>query len=194
MKHSAILISLSLILALFSCEKESMVPSELSEQTAVLKGSAKKSTVNIEDHTGEWVQGASSTIHRNDNGITVNFKTKNLIPGNAYTMWFVVFGDMGGPPMLVTYAAGHIAGGNGKGNFSGHLSVGEIFNNPQTAEVHMALRSHGPAQPGMIPAQIQTLDGGCTPGIPTGPVLYPDSDEVGYCANVQVAKHYSPIE
>ena len=189
MKHSAILISLSLMLALFSCEKESMVPSELSEQTAVLKGAAMKSTVNIEDHTGEWIPGASSTINRNNNGISVNFKTKELIPGNAYTMWFVVFGDAPGPPILVTYAAGHIASGNGNGNFSGHLSTGDIFNAPMTAEVHLALRSHGPAQPGIIPEQIQTLNGGCTSGFATGPVLHPDSETVGYCANVQVAIH-----
>ena len=143
------------------------------------------------------IPGASSKLHRTANGITVSFKTNGLIPGNAYTLWFVVFGDAPGPPSS-THAAGHIVGGSGKGNFSAHLSIGDIFdhpnvmtafNNPLTAEVHMALRTHGPAQPGMVPLQLQTIDGGCTNGFPSGPVLYPDSDVVGYCANIQVGVH-----
>ncbi len=137
------------------------------------------------------VPGAYSTLHRNAEGISINFKTKNLIPGNAYTLWFVIFGDAPGPPVLVTHAAGHVIGGSGNGNFSAHLSTSEVFTNPLTAEVHLALRTHGPAQPGMIPDQIHTIDGGCTGGFPSGPALYPDSDVIGYCANVQVAMHPS---
>jgi len=140
--------------------------------------------------------GESMLIRKSD-GITVNLKTTGLIPGNVYTLWFVVFGDAPGPPSS-TYATGIIAGDNGRGNFSAQLNVGDlfdtpviltVFNTPLTAEVHMALRSHGPAQPGMIASQIQELDGGCTSGFPTGPVLQPDSDVVGYCANIQVAIH-----
>ncbi len=95
---------------------------------------SSKSTVYIEEAPdgpdGELitVMGASSTMHRNKNGITVNFKTDGLIPGNAYTLWFVVFGDAPGPPSS-THAAGHIVGGSGKGNFSGHISVVNIFDN-----------------------------------------------------------------
>ena len=57
----------------------------------------------------------------------------------------------------------------------------------------MALRTHGPAQPGMIPDQLQTIDGGCNLdiGFPSGPSLHADSDMVGYCANIQVAMHPS---
>ncbi len=137
------------------------------------------------------ILGTSSKLNRSANGITVNFKTNGLIPGNAYTMWWVVFGETPGPP-TVTYAAGHVANGNGKGNFSSHQSVSETFNNPLTAEIHLALRSHGPVQPEMMPEQIQTINGGCLLpdiGFPSGPALYPDSDIVGYCANVQVAIH-----
>ena len=205
MKNSVKFISLLFIMALFSCSNEPLIESELSEQSVVSKSlakksSAKKSTVAITDHNDMEIEGATSTLHRSKNGITVNFKTDGLIPGNAYTLWFVVFGDAPGPPSS-THAAGHIVGGSGKGNFSGHLSVGDnfdfprdnnpIFNNPLTAEVHIALRTHGPAQPGMIPEQIQTLNGGCTSGFPTGPVLHPDSDVEGYCANIQVGIHAS---
>ena len=205
MKNTVKLLSLVFIMVLFSCSSEPVIESETSLQSVAVKSAANKTTEFIKDHTFDedlmnYIEGASSTLHRNKNGITVNFKTDGLIQGNAYTVWFVVFGDEPGPPSS-THAAGHIIGGSGKGNFSGHLSVGDIFdtpnntmlvfNTPLTAEVHIALRTHGPAQPGMIPDQIQTLDGGCTSGFPTGPMLHADSDVVGYCANIQVAIHPS---
>ena len=184
-------------MVLFSCSSEPIIESETSLQSVASKAAANKSTVVIVDHNRVDIEGTSSTIHRNKNGITVNFKTDGLIPGNAYTLWFVVFGETPGPPSS-THAAGHIVGGSGKGNFSAHLSLGDIFgnmkvfNNPLTAEVHMALRTHGPAQPGMITDQIQTINGGCTSGFPSGGgFLHPDSDIVGYCANIQVAVHPS---
>ena len=145
---------------------------------------------------GNVTEVGESTLIRKSDGITVHLKTNGLIPGNAYTMWFVVFGTTPGPPSS-TYAAGQIIGDNGKGNFSGHLSVGDIFDTPAlmtvfndpTTEVHIVVRTHGPAQPGMVSSQLLNLNGGCTSGFPTGPVLHPDSDEVGYCANIQVAIH-----
>lgn len=203
MKNAVKLLSLVIIMVLFSCSSEPIIESETSLQSVAGKAAANKSTVLVKDNMHIEIPGTSSTLHRNKNGITVNFKTDGLIPGNAYTLWFVVFGDAPGPPSS-THAAGHIVGGSGNGNFSGHLSVGDIFdtpapngsmpvfNTPLTAEVHMALRTHGPAQPGMIPDQIQTIDGGCRLpdiGFPSGPTLHPDSDEVGYCANIQVAIH-----
>ena len=198
MKKVVKFLSLVIIMVLFSCSSEPIIESETSLQSVASKAAANKSTALVEDNLANIV--GTSTLHRNKNGITVNFKTDGLIPGNAYTLWFVVFGEAPGPPSS-THAAGHIVGGSGKGNFSGHISVGDIFdtpngsmpvfNTPLTAEVHMALRTHGPAQPGMIPSQIQTLDGGCTSGFPTGPMLHADSDIEGYCANIQVAMHPS---
>ena len=188
MKNTMKFFSLALIMALFSCSEEPLIESTNAEHS--IESKSNKSTVFVKDYNHNDMMGTSSTIHRNKNGITVNFKTHELIPGNAYTLWFVIFGDSPGPPTS-TYAAGHIIGGSGNGNFSAHKSIGEIFNNPQTAEVHLALRTHGPAQPGMIPSQIQTMDGGCESGFPSGPSLHPDSDKVGYCANIQVAIHPS---
>ena len=189
MKNTVKFLSLVFIMVLFSCSNEPIIENETSEQSVVSRSPSNQSTAPIIDYTLNEIPGASSTLHRNENGITVNFKTNELIPGNAYTLWFVVFGDAPGPPLFSTHAAGHIVGGSGNGNFSGHISVGDIIYNPLTAEVHMALRTHGPAQPGMMPDQIQTIDGGCTSGFPSGPSLHPDSDIVGYCANIQVAMH-----
>jgi hypothetical protein len=193
MKNPGKIFSLAIIMVLFSCSKEPMIDvseeSETLEQSAVFKSAANQSTVPIKDHTFDEIQGASSDIHRNKNGITVNFKTKNLIPNNAYTLWWVVFGDAPGPP-TVTYAAGHIAGGSGTGNFSSHKSLGASFNNPLSAEVHLVLHTHGPAVPGMIPDQILTWNEGCLVILPSGPgILHEDSDELGRCADIQFAVH-----
>jgi len=191
----------TIILLSFSCSQESIDVNEGNDNLSKKANNLLKSTLPImESPDGVMIEvmGASSTLHRTENGITVNFKTDGLIPGNAYTLWFVVFGDAPGPPSS-THAAGHIVGGSGNGNFSGHLSVGDmfdtpnnnmpVFNNPLTSNIHIVLRTHGPAQPGMIPDQISTINGGCTNGFPSGPVLHADSDLVGYCANIQVAFH-----
>ena len=135
MKNTVKFLSLVIIMILFSCSNESIIESETSEQLAISKSTAKsaskskakKPTVLVKDHNYDDISGTLSTIKRNKNGITVNFKTNGLIPGNAYTLWFVIFGDAPGPP-TATYAAGHIIGGSGNGNFSAHKSVGEVFN------------------------------------------------------------------
>ncbi|MBM1107908.1 hypothetical protein JQC67_17265 [Aurantibacter crassamenti] len=144
--------------------------------------------IAIMDYNDNVLLGASSTLHRDKDGITVHFKTTELIPNNVYTLWYVIFGEEPGPPTS-TYVTGLIAGEDGTAIFSGYKSVDADFNNPLTAEIHLALRTHGPAQPGMIPTQIQTMDGGCTSGFDSGPSLHPDSEVVGYCANVQVGMH-----
>jgi len=196
MKKTVKFLSLVIIMVLFSCSSEPIIESETSLQSVASKAKVAEEPVLVEDHNHDDILGTSSTIHRNKNGITVNFKTKNLIPNNAYTLWFVIFADAGGPP-ISTYAAGHVVGGSGKGNFSAHKSVGEImegervfnFNNPETAEVHLALRSHGPAIPGMVDEQIHSFTGGCDNVTLPGPALFPDTDIIGNCVNIQVAIH-----
>ena len=203
MKNTVKLLSLVFIMGLFSCSneplidvtEESIVTEQLLEKNSKEKKSkVKKSKVTIMDMT-DYIEGTASTIHRRSNGIQVNFKTKNLIPGNAYTLWYVIFGEVPGRPSS-TYVGGLVAGQNGKANFSAHKSIGKMFDNPLTAEIHLALRTHGPAIPGMIDAQTGTMDGGCRLdegiGYPSGPGLHADSEVEGYCANVQVAVHPRP--
>ena len=204
MKNTVKILSLVIIMVLTSCSDEPIIESKAADQSVESK--SNKSTISVFEKPGGFpdgellvIEGATSTLKRNKNGITGNINTNGLIPGNAYTMWFVIFRDAPGPPNSI-YAAGHIAGGSGKGNFSAHISVGEIFDtgdifdNPLTAEVHIVIRSHGQAVPGMIPDQIHTFGGGCNPDLtfPEGPGrIWPDSDQVGYCANIQVAIHPS---
>ena len=202
MKTTVKFLSLVIIMALFSCSTESLIESKAVDQSVESK--SELPPVDVLERPGGFpdgdflvIDGATTTLKRNKNGITGKINTNGLIPGNAYTMWFVIFSDAPGPPNSI-YAAGHIAGGSGKGTFSAHTSVGEIFDNgdifdnPLTAEVHIVIRSHGQAVPGMIPDQIHTFEEGCITILPQGPGrIWPDSDELGRCANVQLAIHPS---
>ena len=145
---------------------------------------------------GTQVPGASSTLHRSPNGVTINIKTSQLEPGDAVTVWWVIFNnpeecidgcngpDLGVPAVEASalYTAGNVIGGNGKGNFSGHLQEGDttgaLFGpgliDSQKAEIHMIVRTHGAAIPGLIPEQIQTFGGGC---------------EINTCSDVQFSVH-----
>lgn len=100
----------------------------------------------------------------------------------------------------VLYAAGNVVGGSGKGNFSGSLkendtsgSINEsVFGLPsygglldaQNAEVHLVLRSHGPAIPGEVNEQINTYPGGCSINFPAFTEI---PDEVGECGDYMAA-------
>lgn len=186
-----------LILFAFSCDQETTLDPQPTDLEAV-SAKASKATLDVADELdGSGVDG-SGTLHRNKNGITVNVKASGLTPGYAYTLWVIpfnypgecsdlpvegcdgsdLFGDAKGD---VIYGAGHVVGGSGKGNFSAHLNEGDIGRvteygliDAEGAEVHVVIRCHGPAIPGMISEQIHTFNGGCNPG---------DANE-GECADV----------
>jgi len=183
----------TIILLPFSCDVESVDANDGIEDLINNRSSA--TTVMVHDMYGD-IPGTSSTLWRNNRGITASFHTKNLIPGNTYTLWWVIFNDPStpGPPSAVLFAAGHIAGESGKSNFSARLNADfPEFDNPQGAEVHVALRGHGPAVPSMLPDQIDSYEGGCTESMGVGGgVLLEDPTEVGYCQDFQAAIH-SPV-
>ena len=133
------------------------------------------------------IEGSRASLVTNDQGATLQVKTSGLTPGNALTVWWVIFNypencsdgvcgmdDAFPPPgnvaagASVSYAAGHVIGGSGKGNFGAHIPVdGDAapwtmgLVNPRTAEYHFVLRDHGPALPGIVNEQINTAGGGC---------------------------------
>ena len=141
------------------------------------------------------VPGSSSMLVRNDNGVTGTVHTDGLTAGNAYTMWFVVFNNPGacvggcgaddlgraGVQASVVFGTGHVVGGEGN-NFAGWLGVGDTDGaisgpgllHPRTAEIHLIIRNHGAAIPGLIDEQISSFNGGCPPNT---------------CGNVQAAAH-----
>ncbi len=174
----------------------------------------------------------TSTLNRNNSGISGTYKTDVLTPGNAATLWFIVFNYpeecAAGPYMCspldlgfgaaaqgdFLLASGHVIGGSGKGNFGGHLNVGDTrgsgfaeVNCPETGDcapglidphgalVVLAIHDHGPKQKGQtLKAQISSFLGGCEGpfngnefGFATGPHDIPDA--AGECSTIQFSPH-----
>jgi hypothetical protein len=128
----------------------------------------------------------SADLVRNNNGITCVIHTSGLVPGDAYSVWWVIPED----GMLVFNATGGIAGGDGTASFAGHASTGPIgpvdnsvvlsngdgsFDQPRGDTITVIIRHHGSPIPGMINEQTGTFNGGCS--------LKP----AGTCKNVQKA-------
>jgi len=90
------------------------------------------------------------------------------------------------------YGAGHVVGGSGRATFSGHRAVGAPADtdpqgageigypllDPENAEIHLVLRTHGEKIPGMTSDQLSSFNGGCRPGEPNE----------GQCTNLLFAK------
>ena len=136
MKNLLKLIGLFLILIATSCSEDSILDSTLESKKA------NKSTVDVINPILGNVTG-TSTLHRTNNGITVNYKTTGLTPGYAYTLWIVIWnkpyncttpnecydGDFAIADLVeveVLYGGGHVVGNNGKGNFSARLNEDDV--------------------------------------------------------------------
>jgi hypothetical protein len=144
--------------------------------------------VNWHPQSGDGeVSNAWARLTRNDHGAAFTFKADELIPGNVYTIWFVIVNNpaacvttpctaadvilnSGGVESDVVYGAGHVVGNSGQASFSGHISAGELenswfgngFTNPRGAEIHLTLNDHGPMIPELVSNMLHTYRGGCT--------------------------------
>ena len=129
--------------------------------------------------------GSHTTLQRNGDSVSVGVHSRNLVPGNAYTVWLVIFNDPGdcvdgcgeddldagtGDATVVWSGVGGVA--NGGGNLNGHGYVTEgnpqgyqvlfgEFTDAQGAEIHNIVRDHGPDTGD--PAQTSTFEAECTP-------------------------------
>lgn len=141
------------------------------------------------------VEGSRARLRATDSGASVTFQTRNLEPGHAYTLWFVIVenpevcdgGECTAEELLtdedvdrqITYGAGHVAGNSGRGTFSAHLSTGPVegwfddfvFEDPRGAEYHFVLNDHGPRISEQMPGMIQTYRGGCSDDSPFPPIF-----------------------
>jgi hypothetical protein len=75
----------------------------------------------------------------------------------------------------VQYAAGHVIGGGGVANYGAYITEGDTSGcaapslpcngllDSRTALVHLVVRTHGQALPGVIDEQIHSFNGGCNP-------------------------------
>jgi hypothetical protein len=171
---------------------------------------------------GSNVEGGWSTLSRLDNGLAMTFHTDDLTPGDAYTVWWVIFNapqnctdgvcneddlfvinDEGhiatdefgqrqmDPAALenaqisIQYATGSAIDDDGIGDFAAAVGTGEVpgivlgpgLVDPQTAEVHLVVRTHGPVVKDLFDAQISSFGGGCEPM------------DAAPCADVQFTMH-----
>jgi hypothetical protein len=136
------------------------------------------------------VAGASASVVRTANGASFRLSTTGLMPGNAYTLWLVVVNnpdacnsspctaaDLFVNPAVdaqVRFAAGHVAGGSGRGTFAGAVQEGPMpgwladrsFDDSMEAEIHLVINDHGPMLPDHMPGMIRTYRGGCADSSP----------------------------
>jgi hypothetical protein len=143
------------------------------------------SPVFVFGNPSQTIPGATSTLVTHDAGATMTLHTSQLSPGHAVTVWWVVFnqpqactGGVGGlrcgesdlsnaaVQASVLYAAGRVVGRRGTGHWGAHLAVGDtdgaLFGpgllDPTTADIHLVVRDHGPADPALLPAEIHSFD------------------------------------
>jgi hypothetical protein len=116
----------------------------------------------------------NAQLVRNDNGITCIIHTSGLVPGDVYSVWWVI------PTEFLTFnATGGIAASDGTATFAGHASTGPIgpvdgsvvlsngdgsFDSPRTDTITVIVRHHGPPIPGIVNQQMGSFNTGCGTG------------------------------
>ncbi len=144
------------------------------------------------------VEGATATLVTTKDGAWASFDTRELTPGNAYTLWFAAINRPDAcedapcmaPDVLkrsdevqsdIGYGDGLITGPDGTGQFVTYRSTGDLpkawFGNglqePQGAEIHLVIQDHGPLIAGMEREMITTYRGGCADD--SVPEIVPDT-------------------
>ena len=92
-KLTAIFIVGFFILILNSCEDNIDIHIDEIENFAQSKSVNSKKTVPVFSPIVGLDPNGTSTLHRNKNGLTVNFKTDGLTHGYAYTLWWVIWNN-----------------------------------------------------------------------------------------------------
>ncbi len=196
------------------------------EFEAVEKSGGNYLTITREDAFNPILDEISgkSTLIRGRRGIWARYKAKKLIPGHAYTLWWVIwnkpqncatpnqcndgdFPNAGNVEVELLYASGAVARRNGKATFYGRLragndsgSINDLFGlpffgglqkgNTFGAEVHLVIRSHGPAIAGLVHEQIGGYLGGCPQEFPYGFGPFTEiPDAVGECGDIEASLH-----
>jgi hypothetical protein len=147
-------------------------------------------TSHVETHPSQGdvrvIQGAEATLVMTKTGAFASIETNELVPGNAYTLWFVVVNNpkacenspCNAQDVLtrtsmtkadVGYGDGLVAGADGKGHFTTFRSLGALpqawlgtgFKDPWAAEIHLVVHDHGPLIAGREAEMTGTYRGGC---------------------------------
>ncbi len=143
--------------------------------------------------TGEKVPSAGATLSRNNDSVFFTLHTQGLAPGNVVTAWMAVFNnprhcatspctpaDFANPDVNGTLlnTGGRVIGPDGSATYGAFREVGDVTGarpgvgtgnglvRPKRAEIHIVLRSHGPAllaDPVILAEQLSMFFGGCPP-------------------------------
>ncbi len=111
----------------------------------------------------------SATLKRTREGVKLDLHTTNLGPGNAYTIWWIIFNnpaacgeggcagpDLGVPEVegSVMNATGRVADGDGNVSFSAFLPVGFMHTNPSNGNIRQIF---GPGLQNLEGAEIHVV-------------------------------------
>lgn len=129
---------------------------------AAFAGGATRDTVNT---AANGLTG-TSTLVRNDNGVSITYQLEGLTPGNVYSAW-VSINDF--PPPAAALA-GVVVGGSGKATFAGRIAEDGLLSDSATDDVFVIIVNHGPKVPGSIRLAMTTPPF-CSSG-PCGPVIH----------------------
>ena len=170
---------------------------------------------------GSVLEGNWSTVNRYENGLSMALHTTDLVPGDVYTVWWVIFNEpqncSGGAcgeddiflfeneelvtnefgvaamnmdgleasQISIQYATGRLTDADGNADFAASVGLGEVpgivvgpgLVNPDSAEVHLVVRTHGPVVEDLFVEQITSFAGGC------------DALTMAPCQDVQFSVH-----
>ncbi|MDG2333826.1 MAG: hypothetical protein P8Q97_06320 [Myxococcota bacterium] len=135
---------------------------------------------------GAPIHDSEIELDRISGGVVIEAETSGLTPQSAYTVWALVFNDpsacvdecdlsdMGAEGFSALWSGvGFVANEEGEAEFesimfknepAGEVLMGEGLMNARRAEIHLIIRSHGPAAFGdseLLDSQLTTFAGGC---------------------------------
>jgi hypothetical protein len=163
-----------------------------------------QSNVQTLPSVGAAVVPGGSILVRTRDGVFATIHASGLAEGTAVTGWFAIFqnpefcatdpctaADITNPAVegSILNIGGRLIGADGSATVGGFRAVGDSSGaggppgapnvgllRPFKAEIHLAIRTHGPASgdPAVLSAQLSTFNGGCPPNA---------------CSNVLVSIH-----
>ena len=167
-----------------------MVALAMSVLMVLPAGAAGSEKSDVQNFDTGVVEPGFGTLERNADSVELGVHLRDLTPGNAVTVWAVIFntpegctdpcnGDDVGSAAAGSAVIWAGVGGvvNGGGNLNGHATIGEtaagapgqiLFGDlvdAEGAEIHFVVQDHGEASddPATLLAQTTTSLGGCPP-------------------------------
>jgi hypothetical protein len=176
------------VLALSATTAIALAATAGAHSGTAVKGQQFVKAVETHPSQGEVreIEGSKATLMTTADGIFVSLDTSGLVPGNAYTLWFVainnpqacknvpckgsdVLGNSDAVQSDVGFGDGIIAGQDGTGTFTTFREKGAIpqawigtgLTHPETAEIHLVVHDHGPLISGREAEMTGTFRGAC---------------------------------